>query len=64
MAIRNVELMQECFPNTHTWEQQEWNKIIETDEKGKYRGIVRKEEKGAQKKKVQMAYHNLIKIQK
>ena len=27
MAIEHWELMQECFPNTQTCEQQGWNKI-------------------------------------
>ena len=36
MAIGNWELMHEFFPNTHAWEQQEWNK---TDEDGQKRGV-------------------------
>ena len=38
MAIGYGELMHECFPNTHAWEQQERNET-KRDEDGKKRGV-------------------------
>ena len=37
MAIGNVKLVHECFPNTRAWEQQELNKI--NKEKNKLRRV-------------------------
>ena len=33
MAMRNGEHMQECFHNTRSWEQQEWNKTEKEEDK-------------------------------
>ena len=62
MATTNVELMHECFPNTHTWENK--NEI-------RQRIISRRKEERCEcgkkqsstKEKVLMTYHYEIKVQ-
>ena len=60
MAIGNWELMQECFPNSRAWEQQEWNKIQKQTKTVRSEASVWKEVKLARNKKVPNQYIIII----
>ena len=51
------------FPNTHAWEQQEWNKTMRQRKTHRREAWVRKKAQRARIKEVPTAYHILIKIQ-
>ena len=61
-ATGHGELMHECFPNTHAWEQQERNKTKRQLKIVRREAWVWKEAKRAQTIEVPTAYHIQIKI--
>ena len=62
MAIRNWELMHECFPKHLRMGTARMRENKETDEKGKKRAVCIERTKAGMKKKVPTPCHILIKI--